>query len=390
MSGKISHQEYDTEKIRILLESAFVSKDLSNFCEDHPPLNPIPAEFKENDSLSEMVDTVIDYCRTRGLFAELLQAVKAARPDPYREFGPYAVGHPRPRPHPKPDPQPINWRDPASWPVWQQIGAAAAALVLVALVVLTLAQSSGPRSSSTATAIGEQATAPTSTATGVALVQTTEVATPTPSTEPSPTASPAVTGTDSSSTPGATATASSTATPRPPRTATVTLLPVRDESGQVRSDESSSGQAVSAGAYYVGDSAINRGYQTFLSFDLQAVPLGSTVLSAQLDLSQFIYWGPAFTLGDGCMGIYEASYLPPLRGSDYVLGEPGAPIARFCSKEEMGKAQGSQELAATIQAAVGQPRFRVRVQFRVETNHNSGADVLELRSPELLVTFREP
>ena len=70
---------YNIAAIRELLLAAFTAEELRRFCLVRPDFQPIVNRFSQGHSLDQMVDEVIDYCRTQLLFDELLSAVKETR-----------------------------------------------------------------------------------------------------------------------------------------------------------------------------------------------------------------------------------------------------------------------------------------------------------------------
>jgi formylglycine-generating enzyme required for sulfatase activity len=124
---------YDTSdlniaQIRKLLTEAFTADELRRFCLDHRIFQPIVAEFGPGLGLDDMVDKVIDFCRTRLVWDDLLAAVKEERLAQYTRFesGLYQSSlppSPAPaEPHlpvsPFPQPLPPDWRQQAQrlWP----------------------------------------------------------------------------------------------------------------------------------------------------------------------------------------------------------------------------------------------------------------------------------
>ena len=80
-------QGYNIAAIRRLLLAAFVEGgDLRRLCLDCVPLQPIVVHFGPHQGLDEMVDEVIDYCRTSLVWKELLAAVKETAPEQYGRF----------------------------------------------------------------------------------------------------------------------------------------------------------------------------------------------------------------------------------------------------------------------------------------------------------------
>jgi hypothetical protein len=93
--------DYNIPEIRALMMDAFTPEDLRRFCQDRPFLSPVVATFGPNHGLDDMVDEVIDYCRTRFLWEELLEAVSVARWSQYKRFQP-DLGKAAPPPSPRP------------------------------------------------------------------------------------------------------------------------------------------------------------------------------------------------------------------------------------------------------------------------------------------------
>jgi hypothetical protein len=81
-------QSYNVASIRKLLRAAFTSEELRRFCQDNPAFQPIIPKFGPKSSLDDMIDQVIDHCRTKLLWDELLAAVRAESPRQYDHFEP--------------------------------------------------------------------------------------------------------------------------------------------------------------------------------------------------------------------------------------------------------------------------------------------------------------
>lgn len=80
---------YDLAALRSLLAAAFRPQELYRFCQNHPFLRPVIHEFSPQHGLNEMVDRVIGYCWTRGLWDELLAAVEEENSAQYARFAPH-------------------------------------------------------------------------------------------------------------------------------------------------------------------------------------------------------------------------------------------------------------------------------------------------------------
>jgi DNA-binding Lrp family transcriptional regulator len=72
--------------IRKLLLAAFTPEMLRRFCTDRPMFREVVNEFGPGQGLDDMVDRVMEYCRTRLLWETLLAAVKEENPRQYERF----------------------------------------------------------------------------------------------------------------------------------------------------------------------------------------------------------------------------------------------------------------------------------------------------------------
>jgi hypothetical protein len=79
-------QDFDLGAIRNLLSEAFTAVELRRFCQDRALFAPVVAEFGHGQGVQASVDALIDYCRTRRLFGELLTEVEQERPRQYARY----------------------------------------------------------------------------------------------------------------------------------------------------------------------------------------------------------------------------------------------------------------------------------------------------------------
>lgn len=86
VAGEWTDAPYDVGAVRRLLLAAFTPQDLVRFCQDEAPFRPVVAYFGPGQGLVDMVDRLVDYCRTRALWDELLAAVKRANPAQFDRF----------------------------------------------------------------------------------------------------------------------------------------------------------------------------------------------------------------------------------------------------------------------------------------------------------------
>jgi hypothetical protein len=74
--------------IRDLLEESFTPEALRRFCQRRPDFEPLGRRFSPADSISDLVDELLDYCRTELLWDELLAEVARVKPRQYARFEP--------------------------------------------------------------------------------------------------------------------------------------------------------------------------------------------------------------------------------------------------------------------------------------------------------------
>jgi hypothetical protein len=158
------------------------------------------------------------------------------------------------------------------------------------------------------------------------------------------------------------------------------------ESGLVRSDG-----IVVANDLRVGDNNANQTLEVFLSFDISGIPFGSNILQVVVDFSgASLQAGSPFSISDGCLRGYADNY-GALNAPDFYPGDPLGAIMRWCSWGELGSASANADVASALQAAVGSPRFQVRIQFRAPTtNSNGAADQILLYNPHLIIKYDAP
>jgi hypothetical protein len=82
----VDADEYDLATIRRLLLATFTSDTLRRFCQERKAFRPITADFSPRQGLNDMIDSVLDYCRTQVLFGELLAEIREYSPRQYERF----------------------------------------------------------------------------------------------------------------------------------------------------------------------------------------------------------------------------------------------------------------------------------------------------------------
>ena len=177
--------------------------------------------------------------------------------------------------------------------------------------------------------------------------------------------------------------AAATNTVKSPVTVNLPYLP--GESGLV-----TSGGAINTLTVAVGDSTSNQGVEAFLSFNISAIPAGSTIQSASIKLK-----GGAQVRGDpfvlGCLRAYGQNF-GAVDPSDYVPGGALGAIARWCNAAELEANYTDAGFASGVQAAIGNSRFQIRLQFNETLTDNDATidDVLILDPVTVTVTYLGP
>lgn len=75
--------QYNVAAVRNLLKDAFTAKELWRCCQGHPDFSSILSDLGPNASLEETVDVLLECCRTRALFPELLSEIERLNPRQY-------------------------------------------------------------------------------------------------------------------------------------------------------------------------------------------------------------------------------------------------------------------------------------------------------------------
>lgn len=81
-----------TAVIRQLVTAAFTPESLRRFCQDNPTFQPVFNSFGPKFGLDDMVDEVINFCRTRLAWDTLLDEISKTNPPQYARFEPQLYG----------------------------------------------------------------------------------------------------------------------------------------------------------------------------------------------------------------------------------------------------------------------------------------------------------
>ncbi len=170
-----------------------------------------------------------------------------------------------------------------------------------------------------------------------------------------------------------------------PDSYTVTLEPILNESGYVRSNGQRWFEYM-----YVGDNADDLGVQAFLSFDISDIPGDAMITSVIVDFSDH-----ASTFGTpfddlGCLRAYVDDY-GTLDGSDYYEGNPLGAISRWCDSSQLEEAGSDADYKEALEDRLGEDRLQLRLQFRdADTDSDGTNDLVRWDSdhlPRLIVHY---
>ncbi len=163
---------------------------------------------------------------------------------------------------------------------------------------------------------------------------------------------------------------------------TITSNYASGEGGSVRSDGT-----VMASLYNVGDLTNNGSSQVFASFDISAIPAGSTITQVKVNFSDFDLLDDPFG-GLGCLRAYGHDY-GTMEAGDFFVGAPMGAIGRWCSSVELQTIAVDDDFKTALQSAVGNSRFKIRFQFNDKTSDNDGTgDMVRFGTLKLEITYK--
>ena len=165
---------------------------------------------------------------------------------------------------------------------------------------------------------------------------------------------------------------------------TVTIAPVADESGTVRTDAGPFPDFTAGES----NSDITKTCEAFLSFDISAIPAGAKITQVKINFKDYTITGDPF----GSLGVlngYAKNYGNTLTTADFVSGFPSGNTVDWGSTAPLDTLEVSPELKTAIQAKVGTERFQLRLQFS-GSNGDAVKDRITFNNPSLIVTYLKP
>lgn len=169
----------------------------------------------------------------------------------------------------------------------------------------------------------------------------------------------------------------------PPAVAQVILTGLTGEDGFVTSAGGTNANP------NVGDNESNQAVQAFVSFDMSAIPAGSTITKVVVDFSGYDMLGSPFSLSDGCLRAYAQSYGSVDAGDYFPSGDPTGAYIRWCGAAELSTAAENTDMRTLVQSLVGSSRLQLRLQFKAPNpNGNGVADMVRFGTIKLIVTYQ--
>jgi hypothetical protein len=165
---------------------------------------------------------------------------------------------------------------------------------------------------------------------------------------------------------------------------TVTLLPIEEESGTVRSDAGPFTD-ITAGE---SNADITRTCEAFLSFDISGIPANASISEVKIDFRDYTISGDPFE-SLGVLNGYVTNYGSTLTTSDFVPGFPTGNTVDWGSVTPLDRLEVSPELLAALQSKVGSSRLQMRLQF-AGSNGDAVKDRITFNNPSLIVTYIKP
>jgi len=168
-----------------------------------------------------------------------------------------------------------------------------------------------------------------------------------------------------------------------PNTTTLSVPFVGGESGQVTKAGFVFGNRIA------GDNVGNDTSQAFLSFNISGIPADAVITKVVIDLSDFSESGTAFS-ALGSLYIFKDDY-GGLDALDFVSGLPGSGrLISWSSTGSLGSAVSDSDMVSALQTKVGSSRFKLRLQFKEETDNDGSNDYIQFGTPILTVTYYTP
>lgn len=134
-----------------------------------------------------------------------------------------------------------------------------------------------------------------------------------------------------------------------------------------------SGGGLTVGSVILGDGGVNQVLRGFLSFDLSPIPAGATVVSATLQLSQFLVFGEPFA-ELGSMVADHVDLGAALDIADFSAAPLQSAVATLFTTPALGTILVDVTSSVLDDLGDGRTRTEFRLRFTTDTNMDGGQD----------------
>lgn len=139
----------------------------------------------------------------------------------------------------------------------------------------------------------------------------------------------------------------------------------------------SSGGVLAGNAIIVGDGAINQVLRGFISFDLSPLPAGATLVSASLQISQFLVIGTPYS-DLGAMVADHVDLGAGLNSADFGAVPILSAVATLFTTPALGTSTVDVTESVRDDLANARTRTEFRLRFAVATNGDAGQDTSQV------------
>ena len=136
----------------------------------------------------------------------------------------------------------------------------------------------------------------------------------------------------------------------------------------------------------VGDTASNLSMQGFVTFDLSAIPAGSTITDASVTFNDYTTGGNPWSLS--CLRLY-AQVFGAVNGTDYFSGSVTNSLIRWCSSADLtAPMAGTAQFISYIQSSVGNPVIQFRLQLSDRATNSDGVQDMVRFGDGIIITVK--
>jgi len=136
----------------------------------------------------------------------------------------------------------------------------------------------------------------------------------------------------------------------------------------------------------VGDTTSNLSMQGFVTFDLSAIPAGSTITDASVTFNDYDTGGNPWSLS--CLRMYAQAF-GTVNGADYFTGSATGALIRWCSSAELTALMaGTSQFISYVQSSVGNPTIQFRLQLDDHATNSNGVQDMIRFGDGIIITVK--